>query len=79
MSTDSHDPVIARIRTLFAESGKTLDELGIAMGSKKKDVARKSAWQFLNGNADPRLSTLRKFAAAMDVPLSKLFDESEAK
>jgi len=34
------------------------------MGYKKK-VARKSAWQFLNKTNYPRLSMLRKFAAAV--------------
>jgi hypothetical protein len=43
------------------------------------DVARKSAWQFLNKTADPRLSMLRKFADAMDITVTSLFKEPKAK
>lgn len=60
-----------RAAKLFEKSGKSLDELGTAMGYEG-DVARKSAWQFLNKTTDPRLSMLRKFAKAMGVPLSEL-------
>ncbi len=56
---------------VFDKSGKTLDELGQAMGYEG-DIARKSAWQFLNKTTDPRLSMLRKFAKAMGIPLSEL-------
>jgi hypothetical protein len=33
--------------------------------------ARKSAWQYLNRTADPRLSMLRKFAQAVGVPVAE--------
>ena len=36
------------------------------------DVARKSAWQFLNKVNDPKLGTLRRFAKAMGVRLEEL-------
>jgi hypothetical protein len=39
------------------------------------DVAQKSAWQFLNKTSDPRFSKLRKFAAAVGVPVANLFAE----
>lgn len=52
-------PAMARAQAAFAASGKTLEELGLAMGYAP-DVARKSAWQFLNKTADPRLSMLRQ-------------------
>jgi transcriptional regulator with XRE-family HTH domain len=68
------DPVMLHARFLFAASGLTLDELGMKMGYEG-DMARKSAWQFLNKTADPRLSTLRKFAVAVGVPVSDLFPE----
>jgi transcriptional regulator with XRE-family HTH domain len=42
------------------------------MGSEG-ETARKAAWQFLNGVGDPRVSTLRKFAAAVGVEMSDLF------
>lgn len=67
-----------RCRELFAASGKTLDELGRGMGYEG-DVARKGAWKFLNKTEDPRLSTLRKFAEALGVPLSELTNEKPAK
>jgi hypothetical protein len=34
--------------------------------------ARKSAWQFIHRTNDPRLSMLRKFAAALGVKVSSL-------
>ena len=72
MSDKPTDPVILKARELFAESGKTMDEVGLAMGFKP-DVARKSVWQLLNKIDDPKLSTLRKFAAAMGVAMSDFF------
>jgi hypothetical protein len=36
------------------------------------DVARKAAWQFLNKVADPRVSTLRRFAKAVGVDVKEL-------
>ena len=38
---------MVRVRSLFEQSGMTLDELGQKMGYNC-DMARKSAWQFLN-------------------------------
>jgi transcriptional regulator with XRE-family HTH domain len=72
MADKPTDPAILKARELFAESGKTLDEVGLAMGFGP-DVARKSVWQLLNKIDDPKLSTLRKFAAAMGVPMSDFF------
>lgn len=57
--------------TIFAASGKSLDQLGTDMGYKG-EVARKAAWQFLNKTADPRLSMLRRFAKAMGVAIADL-------
>lgn len=53
-----------RARLLFQKSGLSLDELGQKMGYEG-DIARKSAWQFLNKTSDPRLSMLRRFAEAI--------------
>jgi transcriptional regulator with XRE-family HTH domain len=66
------DPAILKAREIFAESGRTLDDVGLAMGFNP-EVARKSVWQLLNKIDDPKLSTLRKFAAAMGVPMSDFF------
>ena len=72
------DKAMLRAREVFARSGLTLDDLGQRMGYEG-DVARKSAWQFLNKTADPRLSMLRRFAAAVGVPLAELLAEGEKK
>ena len=65
------DPVMRKARKLFEQSGKSLDELGLAMESEG-DTARKYAWQYLNKVNDPRISTLRRFAKAMGVTLKDL-------
>lgn len=70
MAQKPHNPMI-RARILFEKSGISLDELGQRMGYSG-DVARKSAWQFLNKTTDPRLSMLRRFAEAMNVSLVNL-------
>jgi transcriptional regulator with XRE-family HTH domain len=71
------DPLMLRIRALFEKSGMTLDELGNKMGYRG-DVARKSAWQFLNKTHDHRVSMLRKFADAVGVPVMDLFAEPKS-
>ena len=65
-----------RVRTLFEKSGLSLDELGQKMGSEG-ETARKAAWQFLYKVADPRVTTLRKFADAVGVSMAELFPESK--
>jgi transcriptional regulator with XRE-family HTH domain len=67
----SSQNVMDRARRAFDNSGLSLEELGQRMGYLG-DVARKSAWQFLNKTADPRLSMLQRFAAAIDMPLADL-------
>jgi transcriptional regulator with XRE-family HTH domain len=64
------DPMV-RVRLLFERSGLSLDELGNRMGYSG-EVARKSAWQFLNKTNDPRVSMLRRFAEAINVSLLDL-------
>lgn len=71
------DAVMDRVRTLFEGSGLSLHELGVKMGYPE-DSARKSVWQFLK-TTDPRLSMLRRFAAAMTVPLAELVKEGESR
>ena len=73
---DKIDPAMRRALDLFNKSGKSLDELGQAMGYQG-DMARKSAWQFLNKTTDPRLSMLRRFANAMGVSVRELVEEME--
>jgi transcriptional regulator with XRE-family HTH domain len=78
MAKDAPDPLMARLLTLFEESRLTLDELGQKMGYTGL-TTRASAWQFLNRTNDPRLSMLRKFAAAVGVPIAELFTEETRK
>jgi transcriptional regulator with XRE-family HTH domain len=78
MSKKSTDPAILKVRELFDASGKTLEEVGLAMGFSPA-VARKSVWQLLNKIDDPKLSTLRKFAAAIGVPMSDFFSAEKKK
>jgi transcriptional regulator with XRE-family HTH domain len=60
--------VMARVRIIFEKSGLSLEQLGQRMGYSSA-TARKSAWQFLNKTADPRLSMLQKFSSAMSLSL----------
>lgn len=78
MATSSQNATMKKIAELFSDSGMSLDQLGQAMGYEG-DVARKSAWQFLNKTADPRLSMLEKFAGAMKVPVQDLFCDPKPK
>lgn len=71
MPKPSIDPAMRKAAAVFEASGKSLDQLGTDMGYEGP-TARKSAWQFLNKTADPRLSMLRRFAKAMGVPLAEL-------
>jgi transcriptional regulator with XRE-family HTH domain len=74
MAKKQSDPLEYRLRDLFEQSGMTLDELGQKMGHSG-EVARKSAWQFLNKAHDHRVSMLRKFADAVGVPVVDLFSD----
>ena len=76
MSKQSADPAVIKARELFTASGKTMEEIGVAMGFPAP-TARKSVWQLLNKIDDPRLSTLRNFAAAIGVPMSEFFPENK--
>lgn len=60
-----------RARLLFKKSGLSLAELGNRMGYSG-ELARKSAWQFVSKTNDPRLSTLEKFAEALNISLADL-------
>jgi transcriptional regulator with XRE-family HTH domain len=71
MATDATDPAMLKAKKLFEKSGKSLEELGQAMGYST-DIARQSAWQFLNKTADPRLSMLRRFAKAVGASVKEL-------
>lgn len=72
MATISTDPVMLRVRTHFEKSGLSLEQLGSRMGYAKATTARNSAWQFLHRTNDPRISMLRRFAKALEIPLKDL-------
>jgi hypothetical protein len=67
----ARETVMGKVRAVFAQSGKTYDQLGLAMGYKA-DTARKSAWQFVARTTDPRLSMLLKFAEAIKIDPKEL-------
>ena len=60
------------VRDHFKRSELTLHDLGLKMGFAP-EIARQSAWQFMKGN-DPRLSSLRRFAKALGIPIRKLIE-----
>jgi transcriptional regulator with XRE-family HTH domain len=74
MAKHTDDPAMERVRELFEQSKLTLDELGARMGYQG-ETARASAWQFVRRTKDPRLSMLRRFAAAVGVSMRDLFPE----
>jgi hypothetical protein len=62
------DPVMAKIREIWTakqSAGWTLGRLGEAMGYEP-DQAKQAAHQFLRGR-DPRVSSVKRFAAAVGV------------
>lgn len=64
----TENDIMDSVRAMFKSSGLSLADLGRRMGYKHSTASR-SAWQFLNKTVDPRLSMLRKFSAALGVPL----------
>jgi transcriptional regulator with XRE-family HTH domain len=76
MGKKKEDVVMETVRNAFAKSGLSLDELGQRMGSDG-GTAKKAAWQFLNKVSDPRISTLRRFAVAVGIPLADFFPENK--
>jgi len=62
------------VRDVFERSQLSFEQLGLRMGYSRV-LARKSAWQFVKRTNDPRLSMLRRFADAVQVPLSDLLDQ----
>ncbi len=75
---DLHDTTMLRVRDLFEASGLTLEVLGQRMGYGST-LARKAAWQFIHRTNDPRLSMLRKFVRAINLPLADLFAEPKGR
>lgn len=61
------------VNELYRKSGLTLHELGRRMGYPETS-AKQSAYQFLR-TSDPHLSTVQKFAKAMDMPILVLIQK----
>jgi transcriptional regulator with XRE-family HTH domain len=78
--TESEDPSMDKVRALYdaaKKDGMTMAQLGMKMGYPS-EMARQSVFQFLK-SLDPRISTLRRFAKAMGVPLSDLIAEKKSR
>ena len=65
-----------KARELSAASGRTLAEVGLAMGFRPEG-ARTSGWQLLNEIDGPKLSISRKFAAVLGVEMSVFFPDGK--
>lgn len=57
-----------RVKEVCKEKGVTITQLAEILGIKQESLSRA-----INGN--PTLDTLQKIAAALNVPVSALFDE----
>lgn len=71
MKRSRPETVMKKVQTLFDGSGKTLEEVGKAMGYEE-GTARRAAWQFIHKTSDPRLSMLCRFAEALGVEVKEL-------
>ncbi len=71
MKPEKSEAVMQKVKSLFDNSGLSLEELGQQMGYEE-GTARRAAWQFLNKTSDPRLSMLQRFAAALGVELKDI-------
>ena len=71
------EPAMVRVRARFEKSGLSLHDLGLKMGYAP-EIARQSAWQFMK-TSDPRVSMLRRFARALEIPLHELINEGRTK
>jgi transcriptional regulator with XRE-family HTH domain len=72
MAKKTADPVIKKALAVFQKSGKSLEEVGCAMGYPE-GKARQSVWQLLNKVDDPRVSSLRRLAKALGIAVKDLF------
>jgi transcriptional regulator with XRE-family HTH domain len=77
MAEKHEDQAMTKARALFEASGLSLHDLGLKMGYPPEN-ARQSAWQFMK-SGDPRVSTLRRFAAALGVPVDELIAERKGR
>jgi transcriptional regulator with XRE-family HTH domain len=77
MADKSEDTSMGNVHAIFEKSGLTLNDLGLKMGYEAS-TARQAAWQFMK-SGDPRISMLRRFAKALDIPLADLIDEKKSR
>jgi transcriptional regulator with XRE-family HTH domain len=73
MEAKREDKAMGEVRSRFKKSGLSLHELGLKMGYDA-EIARQSAFQFMK-TGDPRISMLRRFAAAMNLSIEELVSE----
>ena len=63
-----------RIRHIWKGCGDSMETLGVKMGYPRES-ARKSVSQFFQSTTDPRLSMIFKFADAMGISVTDLFED----
>lgn len=61
-----------RIKELRKRSGLSLDEL-----ASRAEMSKSGIWEIESGSSDPRLSTLRKIASALGVPLYQMLTNKD--
>ena len=69
-----NDPVVKTAAELIEKSGKTLEEVGHAMGYAP-GVGRRAVHQILHRTKNPRIATLRRLAKALGIKMRDLFPE----
>ena len=74
-TTTPQDAAMELVCAKYEASGMSLQELGVKMGFPEK-TARMGAHQALKAG-DPRISTLRRFAAALAIPIEELVAEKK--
>jgi transcriptional regulator with XRE-family HTH domain len=77
MADKTDDTSMVKVRALFEKSGLSLHDLGLKMGYEAT-TARQAAWQFMK-SGDPRISMLRRFAKALDVPLVEIIADKKTR
>lgn len=73
----AQDASMAQVLSKFEASGLSLQALGVAMGFPE-ETARQAAFQALKAG-DPRISTLRRFAKALGIPIEELVSEKKGR
>jgi hypothetical protein len=59
--------IMARVRAAYLDSGLSYAEIGLRMGYKGREVARKKAFEFVNHTRCPTAAKLARYALAVGV------------